>query len=264
MAKTLLAVNTLTSVNSQAYASHLNAAFRMGKDCPEDEFMLFNGYRVSIDRFRNQAAKIALQHECDYLWFVDDDVLIPPNTYSLLKARNVDIITPVTYIRSYPFKPMFFKAIYAVDTGAVGLMHYEDFLDVECENELLEAAAIGFSCCLIRVDILKKVPPAWFVTGTGHTEDVYFCVKARQVLDNKLGIYVDRSFAVGHQLDPEFVHPKTVDALRRFYEDLNPALKPTNGDNRADYLARQKAALDQIGYQLIELKKQGVEIVSET
>jgi hypothetical protein len=266
MSKTLLAVNTLTAVNNQAYASHLNAAFRMGKDYPEDEFLLFNGYRTGIDRFRNLAGKIALQNDCDYLWFLDDDVLVPQDTYKRMKDWDVDIVTPVTYIRSYPFKPMFFKTIRSSSGEFAGLTHYDNWeSDIKAQNQtvreglklgLLPVAAIGFSCCLIKTELLRKVPPAWFVTGPDHTEDVYFCIKARQALNNEVGIYVDTNYGVGHQMDPDFVHPLTLDALKVYYETLNPELKNAReGDNSSDYLDRQRAALDKLEYQVHVLEE---------
>jgi hypothetical protein len=259
MSKVLLAVNTLTSVNAQAYASHLNLAFRMGKET-EDEFILFNGWRTSIDRFRNEAGKIALREECDYLLFLDDDVLVGRDTYSLLKKRmenpRVDIITPVVFIRSYPFKPMFFKMVTVGEEKLLGMTHYDDWKEaviahkeydsIRYPYQLLEVAAIGFSCCLIRVELLKKIPPAWFVTGTDHTEDVYFCIKAKQYTDNKVGIFVDTTINSGHMLDSEFVSTDTIEALKHFYEELHPSLKEKNssGDHDSGYLKRNSEALD--------------------
>lgn len=241
MSKTLLAVNTLTSVGSQAYASHLNLAFRMAKT--PDDFLLFNGWRMSIDRFRNEAAKIALQQECDYLMFLDDDVLVPSDTYSRLKARDLDIVTPVVYIRGYPFRPMFFKAIQVGE--ALALDHYNEWKEAEIKDGLLEVAAVGFSCCLIKCELLKKVPPAWFVTGTNHTEDVYFCMKARQCGTPTIG--VDTTLLAGHMLDPEFVAEQTVEHLRAFYEAMDPKLKDRGrGDHAADYLSKNLENLDKL------------------
>lgn len=248
MSKTLLAINTLTSVGSQPYASHLNLAFRMGKES-DDEFILFNGWRSSIDRFRNEAAKIALHQDCDYLMFLDDDVLVPRDCYTILKKHDVDIVTPVVYIRSYPFHPMFFKSVQG--PNGAGLTFYDDWEEVIAERldlfqGLLPVAAIGFSCCLIKVSLLQRIQPAWFVTGTNHTEDVYFCVKAKQTLGD-VGIYVDTSVDAGHMLDPEFVSRKNRAALMQFYEALNPhLLKATNqqGDHDKEYLERNQAALD--------------------
>jgi len=251
MSKTLIAINTLTSVQSQAYASHMNLAFRMAKDCPGDEFLLFNGYRTGIDTFRNLAGRIALQNECDYLLFLDDDVLVPRDVYKRLKDRDVDIVTPFVFIRGYPFRPMFFKSILSDDKKTCGLTPYEDWSEVveATKNPLLEVAAIGFSCCLIKTWVLKKIQPAWFITGTGHTEDVYFCVKAKQALQGKVRIYVDTTLDTGHMLDCEFVSLQTVESLRHFHEELNPSLKDgREGDNSANYLSKQREALNKLGY----------------
>lgn len=252
MSKTLLAVNTLTAVGSQAYASHVNLAYRM-RDAG-DEVTLFNGYRMGIDRFRNRAAAIALQNECDYLMFLDDDVCVNPFTYQKLKERDVDIVTPIVYIRSYPFKPMFFKSI-DLGVAGIGLDHYDDWEKKVRIGDLLPVAAIGFSCCLIRCELLKQIPPAWFVTGVNHTEDVYFCIKAKQTMalqGKDVGIYVDTSLDSGHMLDAEFVSHSSVGALRRFYEDMDPSLKQriVGGDHSNKlYVEMNKKRLDEVKFQ---------------
>lgn len=230
MSRVLLAVNTLTAVNNQVYASHMNLAFRLGRDT-EDEFILFNGYRRAIDNFRNQAGKFAIQLECDYLWFLDDDVLVPRNVYQQLKERDKDVITPHVYIRGYPFEPMFF--ISKNGSGDyVEMSNYRNWEEVvkKTQDPLIEVSSIGFSCCLIKTDVLKKIPEPWFVTGQNHTEDVYFCIKARQELKNEISIYVDTSLFTGHLLEPEFITIQNRDALRSFYEELNPNLKEMKKD----------------------------------
>lgn len=247
MSKTLLAINTLTSVGSQPYASHLNLAFRMGKT--GDEFLLFNGWRVSIDRFRNQAAQIALQQDCDYLMFLDDDVLVPKDTYARLKAWDLDVITPVVYIRGFPFKPMFFQGIQTPQGLGLDLFPLdwrESAKEQISSDGLLKVVAVGFSCCLIKVSLLKKIQPAWFVTGTNHTEDVYFCMKATNTLQETgqiPTIGVDTTLNAGHMLDPEFVTEESVNHLREFYRSMDPNLRdPGRGDNRMDYLSKNLEA----------------------
>ena len=156
--KTLLAVNTLTSVQSQPYASHLNLIYRMGKES-DDEVFLLTGYRTGIDRFRNMAGEVALANECDLLMFLDDDVAVPRDTYSIMRKHidntDIDIITPLIYIRGYPFEPMMFKA-HEIN-GVTGLFAYSDWEEhVSADNPLLPCAAIGFSCALIRTKLPKQ------------------------------------------------------------------------------------------------------------
>ena len=245
MSKVLLAVNTLAGVNSQVYAAHLNLAYRIGKETG-DEFMLYNASRMSIDRFRNQAGAFALQAECDYLMFLDDDVIVPRDTYTLLKEADVDVVTPLVYIRGYPFKPMMFKSLnFGNETGLTTYDDWESVLKIQSSSpHMLECAAIGFSCALIKTSLLKKVPPAWFVTGTNHTEDVYFCVKARQILDNAVSIFVDTRIHAGHLLDPEFITYEMRQNLVDFYDSCNPEFAEREKGRKSEAADRTEGYFD--------------------
>lgn len=229
MSKVLLAVNTLQAVGSQPYASHLSLTFRIGRDTTDD-FILYNGNRCSIDKFRNQAGRFALQLSCDYLLFLDDDVLIPPNTYQRLKELDKDVVTPFVYIRGYPFEPMFFMSDSGPE-GVINLVKHTKWKEQveELGSPIIPVSAIGFSCCLIKVDLLRRMElkenEPWFLTGLNHTEDVYFCMLARTKLGDEVSIFVDTSLVAAHMLDPEFVSVDNRDALQRFYEELNPTLK---------------------------------------
>jgi GT2 family glycosyltransferase len=243
--KTLLAINTLTSVQNQPYASHLNLVYRMGKES-DDEILLYTGYRTGIDRFRNMAGQVALTQECDLLMFLDDDVAVPRDTYTKLRKHiddGADIVTPLIYIRGYPFEPMMFKS--ATIEGITGLFAYKDWeKEVSAEQPLLPCSAIGFSCCLMRTKLLSEVREPWFITGTNCTEDVYFCLKARNHYENKINILVDTAIRGGHLLDSEFIDFSTRPALQRFYEDLNPSLvAQAKMDRGEDYFRNNIAAI---------------------
>src|SRR5271154_6337264 len=105
MSKVSIGINVLESVNSFVYASHIKFFTNLKLAFPEDQFVLFTPYRMAIDTMRNAAAKIALEHNCDYLMFIDDDVIIKPETYAVLKAADVDCVMALTFIRGYPFAP---------------------------------------------------------------------------------------------------------------------------------------------------------------
>src|SRR5215204_1746576 len=184
MTKTLIAVNVLDSVDSEVYGSHCQEWFRLGRST-QDEFILFHPHRLSIDNARNQAAILAMQTECDYLYFIDDDIVLHPNTYRSLKMADADIAQALTFIRSYPFNPMMFfeEAPNKLDY----YVNYEPFID---KDGLVECAAVGFSCALIKTSILYDLQPPYFVTGKDSTEDVYFCLKCRAELE-EVKIVVD-------------------------------------------------------------------------
>ena len=226
MSKVLIGVNVLESVSSHVYANHIKFFTNLKLAHPEDTFVFFTPYRMAIDSMRNAAAKIAIQHNCDYLMFIDDDVLIKPETYSVLKAADKDCIMALTYIRGYPFAPMFFKAFNKLvdNTGATAeyLTTYDDYQEHIDENGLVSCAAVGFSCVLIKMDLIKAVAPPWFLTGPNHTEDVYFCNKARYTLDPEPTIYCHTKIPTSHLMMSDIVTDYNVEKLRESYAHNKP------------------------------------------
>lgn len=226
MSKVLIGVNVLESVNSFVYASHIKFFTNLKLAHPEDQFVFFTPYRMAIDSMRNAAAKIALDHKCDYLMFIDDDVIIKPETYGVLKNADKDVIMALTYIRGYPFAPMFFKAFQrVVDTqGTVKefLTTYDDYEEHIDDKGMVKCAAVGFSCVLIKTDLIRAVAPPWFITGPNHTEDVYFCNKARYTLDPEPEIYCHTKIPTSHVMMADAVSEFNVKQLRELYAPEKP------------------------------------------
>lgn len=216
----LIGINILNSVKAQAYISHMNAIFRWGRQYPDDQFMLYTPERMSIDRMRNTCAKIALESNCDYLMFVDDDVIIEPGVLKSLLDADKDIVAAETYIRGYPYPPMFFK--FGPERKS---SYYYEFKDHVGPDGLVECDAVGFSCVLIKCELLRKLVPPYFVTGEGFTEDVFFCIKAKAQLPETT-IYTDTKQPTGHILTSEAIHPVNRDALRRLHEEQMKAIDP--------------------------------------
>ncbi len=226
MAKTLVGTNTLESVHSFAYSSHIQFWSQTRKDYPKDDFLLYTPYRMSIDSMRNDAARVALEQNCDYLMFLDDDVLLQPRTYKVLRERNKDIIMALTFIRGWPFKVMCFKDFETINLANGKIRknlrthdEWKDDLITEGEDAgLVKTGAVGFSCVLIKMDVIKAMSPPYFVTGPGHTEDIYFCLRARAELQPEPEIWMDTTIPTGHLLTPDVVSLDTVDKLREFYQ----------------------------------------------
>ena len=219
MAKTIVGVNVLTGVDSYVYSNHCHFWKTAQKEHPEDSFLFYTPRRITIDNMRNETARGALENECDYMMFIDDDVIIPQNAYSILKRTieetNADIVAGLTYIRAYPFAPMFFKEIIR-DGGLVGLGHYWGFEDVTKVDGTVECYAVGTSLAIIRTSCFRDITPPYFVTGTNHTEDVYFCAEVKR--NNPAAkILVQTLCPTGHLLEPMVVSVDSVSKLRDFY-----------------------------------------------
>ena len=212
----LVGVNTLTSVSQPIYSNHCQFWYRLGRSYPDFDFILNNPRRMSIDNMSNMTAKVALMNNVDYILFIDDDVLVPIDTLGRLVACDADIAAGWTLIRGYPYKNMFFKF---TDETKRALQNWED--PVMNERGLYDVDAVGFSCCLIKMDLLKKVSQPYFVTGPYNTEDIYFCLKAKTEFP-ETKIVVDPNVMTSHILGLEAIDPITKEAYKRYFETLYP------------------------------------------
>jgi len=221
--KILIGINTLTEVNQAIYSNHMQLFYRLGRSYSQFDFGICSPRRMSIDNMRNFAARAAIEGGFEYLWFIDDDVFIPADALKHLLDLKSDIAAGITLIRGYPYDPMLFSfkegrknnrlVEYKSLVRKDGSIRREDGLD-----------AIGFSCCLIRTSLLKKVKAPWFLTGTNFTEDVFFCQRAA---DQKktLSIATTDKFQTAHIIGCETISPTNAVARRAYDERLNPGLK---------------------------------------
>lgn len=240
--KTLILVNALTSVSSFVYANHIAFATQTIRKRPDDKIDFFCPHRMTIDNARNVAAKMALESGCDYLFFLDDDVLVPPNALDLLINADKDIIAGLVYLRGYPFHTMIFKELES-SNGKLSLGYYDDLL---INDEVLQpCAAVGFSCALIKCDVLQAMEPPYFVTGPHNTEDVYFCMKSRE-LEPKPSIFVHTGVRCGHLLNPEPIEYATKQIHTTFCEEIqkiSQLVSPVPNPRNLDYIQRNLKAL---------------------
>ena len=261
--RTLILVNTLQSVSSFVYSNHMAFATHTIRKFPDDKFFFFTPHRMTIDNARNESAKMAMGMECDYLMFLDDDVLIPHDAFETLVAAQQDILAGFVYLRGYPFNKMIFREV-KPETEQFQLTYYNDLPFVEpCTEghtkiepgciacltaklvEIVPCDAVGFSCCLIKVDVIQALEPPYFVTGPLNTEDVYFCLKTRG-LDPQPTIAVHTGVRCGHMLNPEPIEYGTERIHKTFYEELiklqSPAKQDPNPRN-LDYILRNIKSL---------------------
>lgn len=229
-------VNTLQGVSSFVYANHIEFFSYCKQHLPEYDLKFFTPHRSSIDNARNWAAKQALDMECDRLLFIDDDVQIHPNTLQLLIEADKDICAGLVIIRGFPFNVMGFRWADNDNGQETHLTYYNDIpLESKCSEghdkfvlhckgclevplqKLVKCDAVGFSCCLIKTDVLRALPEPYFVTGKYNTEDVYFCLKTMQ-LEPRPEIYMHTHVQPGHILNPECIEWRTREKFHKFYE----------------------------------------------
>jgi GT2 family glycosyltransferase len=233
--KVVVCINSLVATRHQAYSNHIQFFFRLGRNYPNVDFILFNPDRMSIDRARNSAAELALEQEADYLLFLDDDVIIPMDSLGKLIEADADIVAGDVCIRGYPFDHMLFYWT----KNKEGLKAYSK-LPSNVPNNLLDVGAVGFSLCLIKTSLIQKLSKPYFITGVNNTEDIYFCLKAHQEVP-KVSIKGHLGLVCYHLLWDEAISSNNKKAFKKYYETMNPGvLKKVNDDRGAEYLMKAK------------------------
>ena len=217
--KVLVACNTLTSISGECYPYHMKLFYRLGRRHQDYDFMQLFATRMSIDRFRNHAAEVAIANNCKYLMFIDDDMKITPDTFAKLvegcDREGYGILAALNYIRGYPFKIMSFKwDMTAQHRRLINLTQR----DINTRlTDIIPCEAIGTAVCMIAVKYLKTTPKPYFLTGPHGTEDIYMCLKVKESNPSvKIGTHV--GLETGHLIDPEIISHGTRTALMEYYE----------------------------------------------
>jgi GT2 family glycosyltransferase len=141
-----------------------------------------------ITSARNTIVKTALEQNCKYLFFLDDDVLIPRHTIQGLGHildngvdENVMVATGIYCTKTYSPAPVIYR-----DNGTGA------FLDWRV-NEIFDIDSAGAGCMMINTDVFKSLEAPYFRTEEGYkpdangdncltavSEDIYFCKTVRE------------------------------------------------------------------------------------
>lgn len=144
---------------------------------------------------RNHFAQQALDLGAKYLFFMDEDVAIPPFAlrelcFQLEHHPEWGVIGGIYALKCEVPEPLVFKG------PAQGpYWHWR-------AGEVFECSAIGMGCTLIRAEVFKDFPAPWFRTvqdldaqldnipkGTVWTEDLWFCHQLKEKTKWKLAAH---------------------------------------------------------------------------
>lgn len=177
-------------------------------------YMMAEVESIIVGLARNMLVNIAKDHKADVVLFIDNDVLVPPNTHQIIaRALERGVCSGMYFARRPPYTPQIFKLAEGEEYEKDAL--YWPLMDIPPDNEgLFEADAIGFGCVAIRIDvfetlvqyheskfkaagdlirskatednnfesiafIVERLSP-WFEFLNKRGEDIYFCERARE------------------------------------------------------------------------------------
>lgn len=146
-----------------------------------------NAKGCSLAMNRIKLCQDAVEHDCDYILFLDDDMRIPMHTIMLLLKRQVDIIGANCARREIPPR-----------TNSKGF-NDEIVYTREGQTGIEKVKSVGTGVMLINTRVFKELPQPWFCEDPVKKigEDVWFCNQAREA---GFDIYID------HDLSHDVVH----------------------------------------------------------
>jgi GT2 family glycosyltransferase len=186
----LLAILTREIVTTKWAASFRNLAL------PGTSGITFRS-GAPFDVARNSACEDALRLGFQWVMFLDDDVIAPPDTFARLVRHERDVVSGLYYRRHEPICPV---AMALDDKGQPQWV-----TSWSPPDSLLEVDFVGAGCLLIHRRVLERMARPWFeweigkkdpVQGrTALSEDFSFCRRAKEV---GFKIHLDTSIHCEH------------------------------------------------------------------
>ena len=154
------------------------------------------GYTVAENR--NYIVVQAKRNNSDYVLFVDDDMVFPPETLEMLLATGKDIVGVASNSRCLPPSP----TVGQMDENG----NYKDPdrhspRQMQLPKELFEAYFVGGGVLLVNMGVFTQLPAPWFRFETDENgmvttgEDGYFCKTARE---HHIGVWCEPRIPIGH------------------------------------------------------------------
>lgn len=167
------------------------------------------GISTDIAGARNTLVQRSLDIGSEWILFLDDDQVFPPNTLMSLLAHEEDIVSALYLRRAGDHAPVAFS-----HRREDGLYEPLDLSELPGEG-LLKVHAAGAGGLLIRSEVFRAISdePNWFEHGRvpntdwNAAEDIIFCEKANAAGFN---VYVDLGTPIGH-MAPSAIWPSFVD-----------------------------------------------------
>ena len=187
----------------------------------EIDINIVSGHQLPFAR--NRIVQHSLETNADYLFFVDADMIFPPDTLVRLLKHNLDIVNALAFRRTKPNYPCIFNWS---ETE-------KSYTTVAYTTGLLEVDATGMPAILIKTDVFRKMKEIWpnqpwyYYRDHLFSSDLSFCENAR-----KLGykIMIDTDLKIGH-LGEEIV------VTEEYYlNHLSPEEKEKHNQGIRDFL----------------------------
>ena len=144
---------------------------------------------------RETLAEYAVDNGFDYLFMIDDDMIVPIDIFEKLVRHDVDIVAGLAFTRNAPHKPVLYNLEKGYDPVTKSEFYINHSVPYYPKDQLVQCDAVGFGAVLIKCHVLKGMPKKWFMTTSGAGEDIHFCHHAGE---HGFKVHMDTSCKLGH------------------------------------------------------------------
>lgn len=194
----------------ESYDNHLNLASHIGrlqetwkweKRSPRYEFGWFTTGRLLTPYAREKLAESAIREKFDFLLMMDNDMLYPIDFVECMlldmeQHPEIDILAPLAFMRNKPYFAVMYMTHDGYDPETHQPYFISEFVKNYPKNKLVECDAVGFGAVLIRMSLIKKMKPPYFMSTAGSGEDIWFCHTAKEKADAR--IFMDTRIKLAH------------------------------------------------------------------
>lgn len=180
--KLAILVPTRDTVHSQ-FAYCLAQLIKTTSEAGIDTYLFFDSSTILLNQ-REKLIENAKDIKCDYVLWLDSDMMFPSTTALRLLAHNKDIVACNYMKRSKPLKTVAYT----------DLTNWDSWLPLEPKDDLVKVEGVGMGCMLMKTEIFSSLQKPYFeFTYKGDTQDWYgedFMLLTKLRL-NEFNVYID-------------------------------------------------------------------------
>lgn len=193
----LIAVPTYESIMPETFKSIYEL------EIPDDVNVYFDSIRgYTVEMARNRAVELANEYNVDYVFMVDNDIVLQESALKLLLEHDEDVVLGC-YMHRDPGTPN------SINTNLCKLGQFNYHAQVTAKEikgfakhgvQLLQVKGGGLGCALIKMSLFDKLSKPFFAwrsyeDGRSLSEDLHF---AENCAFHDVNIYADPRVQCGH------------------------------------------------------------------
>ena len=150
-----------------AYDSHRKISAALGAEFGPNLWILPTNARMAYPYSALYAIASAFKTEqqvgrkFDWLFWVDDDVIVPTSAYRTLRDAADAVERPFVAAVGYDRRPPFHAAVWEWETTDAGLKLYRPWIDAK-ESGVHKVACTGLCAAVFHRSLFERVPEPWF------------------------------------------------------------------------------------------------------